>query len=190
MFSQLIVNSLVSGGLYATLGFGFSLILNAVKILPFFFGALGIISAYSLYWLLELGRFSFITCLLLSALVTICFTVSLNQFLFKVFRQKKASEFVMLVLGLAIGIFLENLLLMLFGPDVKTIPLPFENQNIQIFGAHVTFVQILIFAISLPLLVASVYLIYFTYLGIIVRSLIEEPQTAEILGVNKERAFF
>ncbi|MCS6893064.1 MAG: branched-chain amino acid ABC transporter permease [Deltaproteobacteria bacterium] len=189
MLSQLVLNIFVSGGLYALLAFSFSIILNAVKLLPFFLGALALFAAYVVYLFCEVLRVNFFLSVLAGLLITAILTVILNKALFKHFREKQSSEFVLLVAGLAVGIFIENLLLLLFGPDVKTISFPFVNENFEIFGGYVTFIQLVIALISFPFLVASVYFLYRSFFGVVLRALIDQPQMAEILGVNKELAF-
>lgn len=188
-FPQLFLNTLITGGLYALLGFGFSLTLNAVRILPFFFGGVSLIGAYMMHLLRDVYDLSIFVALLLSVCSTVIFNILLNNFLFRQFRQKKVSSFNMIVVGIAIGIFIENLLLLSFGPDVKTIPLPRFQASFEIFGGYITLIQLIIALASLPILGLSLYIFYKRFCGISLRALIDQPEMAQVLGLNAEKAF-
>jgi branched-chain amino acid transport system permease protein len=188
MTLQIIVNALITGGLYALVAFGFALIYNTLKFIPFFYGVLAI---WAGYWLYLFGSFKipFSISLLLSVILTCLISLSLNSWLLKNFRAKKASAVILLILGLALAIFLENLLLAVFGPNVKSIALPFQNQIVNVASATLTFTQIAIIFISIPFLIFAFYLLYQSRYGLIIRSLTTGPEMAEILGVNKEDIF-
>lgn len=188
MISQVIVNSLITGGLYALIAFGFVLIYNTLRMIPFFYGALALWAGYALFFFMQQGL-PFSLSLILGAVFLILMTVTLNSWLLKGFRHKQASSFILLILGLALGIFLENIILAVFGPEVKSVVLPFENQIFTLLGATFTLTQLVIIFISVPFLLLAFYLLYRTRYGLIIRSLTTEPLMAEILGVNKEQTF-
>lgn len=186
--TQVIVNSLITGGLYALIAFGFTLIYNTLKFIPFFYGALALWAGYFLY-IFVLAKIPFSISMILSILVLIFLTLILNSWLLKSFREKKASSVIMLILALALGILFENLLLAIFGPNVKLIPLPFKNRILNVFGSTLTITQMIIIFISVPFLIFSFYILYRSKYGLIIRALVSEPLMAEILGVNKENVF-
>lgn len=188
LFHQIITNSLITGGLYALIAFGFSLIYNTLKFVPFFYGALALWSGYFLYLFVNL-KIPFAVSVILSIISLIFLAVLLNSWLLKSFRNKKASSVIMLILGLALGVLFENMILAIFGPNVKSINLPFENKIFNLFGATFTIIQFLIMVISIPFLFFLFYILQKTRYGLIIRSLVSEPLMAEILGVNKEDIF-
>lgn len=109
---QLFLNALITGGLYALLGLGFSLTLNTVKILPFFIGGISLIGAYTMHLCSNEYNIPIHLGFLISVCSTVFFSIVVNSFLFKQFRQRGTSSFNMIVIGIAIGIFIENLLLL------------------------------------------------------------------------------
>lgn len=188
LVSQIIVNSLITGGLYALVAFGFAIVYNTLKFIPFFYGALALWAGYFLFLFMQLGL-PFSPSLFLAAGALIVVTILLNSWLLRGFREKKASSVILLILGLALAIFLENLTLAVFGPDVKSISLPFENKIFNLLGATLTLTQSIIILISIPFLIFAFYLLYKTRYGLVIRALTTEPLMAEILGVDKEKTF-
>ncbi len=188
MAAQVLVNSLITGGLYALIAFGFVLIYNTLRMIPFFYGALALWGGYFLFFFISHGL-PFSVGLILAAAALILATVLLNSWLLQGFREKKASSVVLLILGLALGTFMENLTLAAFGPEVKSISLPFENTIFTVAGATFTLTQLVIILSSVPFLIFSFYLLYRTRWGLIIRALTTEPLMAEILGVDRERTF-
>ena len=188
MILQIVINSLITGGLYALIALGFALIYNTLKFIPFFYGALAIWAGYFLYLFMSLN-IPFSVSIILGILSAVAMTLLLNSWLLKTFRNKKASSVILLILGLALSIFLENLLLAIFGPNIKSITLPFENSILNFGGATITITQIAVIFTAIPFLFLAFYILYKSRYGLIIRSLTTEPEMAEILGVNKEDIF-
>ncbi|MCS7184144.1 MAG: branched-chain amino acid ABC transporter permease [Patescibacteria group bacterium] len=188
MILQVIINSFITGGLYALIALGFSLLYNTFKFIPFFYGAFAIFAGYFLY-LFNSINLPFSLGIILSFLVLIILGLLIDFFLLRKFRERKAGSVIMLILGLALGIFLENLLLAIFGPNIKSISLPFENITFNFFNSSLTLIQLIVIFISLSFLVITFFSIYKSRYGLVIRSLISNPLMAEILGVNKEDIF-
>ncbi|MCS7201040.1 MAG: branched-chain amino acid ABC transporter permease [Patescibacteria group bacterium] len=188
IISQVIINSLIAGSLYALVGLGFALIYNVLKFMPFFYGTICIWGGYLLYFYLNL-KIPFSLGIILAIVSLILTNLILNRWLLKKFREKGASSVILLIISLALAIFFENLSLAFFGPNVRTINLPFENKIIKWGGATFTISQLIIILISLPFLVLIFYLLYRTRSGLVIRALASEPSMAEFLGVDKEKIF-
>jgi branched-chain amino acid transport system permease protein len=187
MFLQILTNSLVIGSLYALISFGFSLFYNTFKFIPFFYGAIAILSAYLIYSLQSI--FNFYLATFLSFLLILGIIYFLDFFIFEKFRQRKASQFVFLILSIALAVLFENLILVFWGTEIKTLTLPFGNQIFSFLSLRMTLSQLLIILSLLPILIISVIIIYFSKFGLKIRALVENQEMAEILGINKKRVF-
>jgi len=75
-------------------------------------------------------------------------------------------------------------MLLIFGADVKSLNFLTVKKGIEIGGAVITPLQIFIIAITLLLLLALWLLIKRTKLGITMRAVADNPELAEISGIN------
>jgi len=187
MLFQVLINSLVIGSIYALIAFGFSLLYNTFKFVPFFYGSFAILTAYLNYNLQT--KLNFYLSIFLSFILSLIIAYFLDILIFENFRKRKASQSIFLTISIALAILLENLILAIWGADVKMLSLPFENKIFSIYSFRITLIQIIIFLVTLAFLILSLILIYFTKFGLKIRALAENQEMAEILGINKKQIF-
>jgi len=188
IFSQLLVNSLIAGAIYALVASGFSLIYSSTKFIHFAHGATIALSAYILFLLFSiLGvNFGF------SVVLTIVFASILGyltNIFYKQFRKRKASSVILLIASIALLIFAESLILLLFGADVKTIGLIKISKGFEILGAIITPLQVFIIASSIILLVLFFLFMKKTKIGKAIRAVADNKEVAEVIGISAEKIY-
>jgi branched-subunit amino acid ABC-type transport system permease component len=185
---QLIANGIIAGAIYALVASGFSLIYNVTKFMHFAHGAVLAIGAYLVYTFASL-KLAFPLAVLLTLLVTCAAGELVNRLVYRPLRARKASSAVLLIASLAAMIFLNALILAVWGADIKTIATGFGNPVYEIGGVLITGIQVAIIVTALALLVGLWWLMTKTKLGKAMRALADNKDVAQTVGINPERMY-
>lgn len=187
LFAQLAVNGLIAGSIYALVASGFSLIYATNKFMHFAHGVSVAVGGYILFWLFTLLGVPFV----LSCLITITLTgllgLLMNRTVYGVLRKKKASSVILLIASIGLLVLFENLILLVFGADVKAIGLLPIAKGLEILGAVITPLQIVIILVSLLLLVSLYIFMKKTKMGRNMRAVADNKELASIIGINHKR---
>lgn len=189
IFLQLLINGIIVGAIYALVASGFSLIYSTNKFVHFAHGGVIVLSAYFLFWLFSSLGLNFVVAILLTVLFSALLGYLLNKFFYKPFRAKKASASILLVSSIALLILLESVALLLFGADVKTIDLIKTSKGIEIAGAIITPLQLVIIFVSVVLFFGLYLLMKKTKIGKAMRAVADNKDVAEIIGISSEKIY-
>lgn len=189
IFLQLLINGIIAGAIYSLVAAGFSLIYSTNKFIHFAHGGVIALSAYFLFWLSALLGLDFYLAVFLTIIFSTLLGYLLNKFFYKPFRAKKASPSILLVSSIALLILLESIALLLFGADIKTLDLIKTNQGIEIVGAIITPLQIVIVSVSVFLFFGLYLLMKKTKIGKAMRAVADNKDVAEILGISAEKIY-
>ncbi len=191
---QILINGLVTGALYALAASGFSLIYSTGRFMHFAHGSAILASGYLLFTLHQLWHFPFSLGVMLTIPLTGLFGFSLYRLVYAPLQKKNASNVILLIAGVALLIFFQNLCLLIFGSRVKTFDLIAVAQGIDVFGAVITPLQIGVVAAALILFVLLFFFIQKSSWGRKLRAVADHPDLAEIIGMDQRRivglAFF
>ncbi len=185
---QFLINGLIAGAIYALVASGFSLIYNTAKFVHFAHGATIALSAYFLYTLFSLLGIPFSLSILFTLLFSVIIGLLMN-ILYKQFRKRKAPSTILLIASIALLFFLEALLLLIFGANVKTIPFLDIRQGIEFQNMVITPLQIFIIISSLILFLLLLIFMKNTKIGKAMRAVADNKEAAEILGISSERIY-
>jgi len=189
MFNQLLINGLIAGAIYALVASGFSLIYSVCKFVHFAHGVVIAFSAYFLYFLFSMMGLNFGFSVVLSIIFASLLGFLINQFVYKQLRKRRASNVILLIASVALLIFFESLILLLFGADVKTIGYIKIAKGIEIFKAIITPLQIVIIAVSIALLILLYLFLKRTKIGKAMRAVADNKDVAEIVGISSEKIY-
>jgi branched-chain amino acid transport system permease protein len=189
MFNQLLINGLIAGAIYALVACGFSLIYSVCKFVHFAHGAVIAVSAYFLYFLFSMFGLNFVFSVILSIIFASFLGFLINQFVYKQLRKRKASNVILLIASVALLIFFESLILLLFGADVKTIGYIKISKGIEIINAIITPLQIVIIIVSLILLISLFLFMKKTKMGKAMRAVADNKDVAEVVGISSEKIY-
>ncbi len=179
----------MAGAIYALVSSGFSLIYSTCKFVHFAHGATIAFSAYFLFFLFSILGLNF----WLSAICTIFFASSfglfINLYVYKKLRKRKASNVILLIASFALLILFESIILLFFGADVKTIGFIRIAKGLDLLGAIITPLQIIIIVSSLISLVFLYFFMKKTTIGKAMRAVADNKDVAEIVGISSERIY-
>jgi branched-chain amino acid transport system permease protein len=189
MFNQLLINGLIAGAIYSLVSSGFSLIYSICKFVHFAHGVVITLSGYFLYFLFSKLGLNFWLSVILSIIFASLLGFLTDKVVYKQLRKRKASNTILLMSSVALLIFFESLILILFGADVKTIGYIKISKGIEIFNAIITPLQIVIIIVSLILLILLFLFMKKTKLGKAMRAVADNKDVAEALGISAEKIY-
>lgn len=187
---QLLMNSLITGSIYALVASGLALGYGLLRILNFAHGHIMMVGAYAFYFFFVEQEFG----LFWSFLCTMAVAAGLGLFTLQAFVLPftRYSNLLPLVTTLALSAILEATISLGFGVNVKSIPVD-GSSSLEFYGVYVTPVQLFIIASALVLLAVLAYVVHLTGIGRTIRALREHPYAAQSLGIsdtNVNRAVF
>jgi branched-chain amino acid transport system permease protein len=189
IFLQLLLNGLIAGAIYSMIAVGFSLIYSTNKFVHFAHGCTVAASAYIAYFLFSMIGLDFF----LSAILAILFSGLLGYlvyiFVYSPLLDKKASGLILLTSSVGLMIFLESMLLLLFGADVKVINFIKVEKGLDFFGAIITPLQIVIVFFAIASLVSVYLFMKKTNLGKAMRAVSDNKDVAEVCGISSRKIF-
>ncbi|MDD5163149.1 MAG: branched-chain amino acid ABC transporter permease [Candidatus ainarchaeum sp.] len=189
VFTQLFVNGLIAGAIYALVAAGFSLIYSTTKFVHFAHGATVAASAYFLYFLFSMLEINFWIAVPLAITFGAFFGLLCNILVYEKFVDKKASNVILLIASFGLLILFESIILLFFGADVKTIGFIKISKGIEIAGAIITPLQIFIVISSFVLLAVLWFFMKKTKIGKAMRAVSDNKTIAETLGINSKKIF-
>jgi branched-chain amino acid transport system permease protein len=179
---QTVASGVLTGGVYAMVGIGLSLIFGVMRIVNFAHGefmAVGMYLAFALFRTFHLDPYLSLLCvapagLLLGAVV--------ERLLLSPIRN--TAEHAPILMTVGVGLILSNTLLLVFGAHPETIYTSYSTRTVQVFS--ITFSVPLLVSFGLTVLVvAALYTILTrTDLGRAIRASAQNPDAAELQGVD------
>ncbi len=182
MLTQVIINGLLKGGLYALMAMGMSLIWGVMNIINIAHGAFIMLGAYTTYWIfVGLGIDPFVS-LPLSMAVIFLLGWLLQKYLINFVVQ--ADIFITLLLTFGIELLIANLALLFWTADVRKVDVSYGAANFSIFGATIPEVRLAAFVLALVISAILFFLMNHTRLGRAIRATSQELEAAKLAGVK------
>lgn len=185
--TQLVLNGVIAGAVYALVATGFSLIYSVTKFMHFAHGAVLAAGAYFMYTFAVMAGLHFSLAVLITLLLTCAVGAGMNWLVYKPLRRRKASSAVLLIASLALMTFVNGAILAVWGASVKTIAI--TNPVFEVAEARVTLVQVAIIITALLLLLSLWLLMRKTRLGKAMRAVADNRDVARTVGINPERIY-
>ncbi|MFH1900215.1 MAG: branched-chain amino acid ABC transporter permease [Patescibacteria group bacterium] len=189
MFNQLLINGLIAGAIYALVASGFALIYSTCKFVHFAHGSTVAVASYILYSLFNKLELNFWLAIILTITFAGLFGWLINKVVYQQLRKRKASNVILLIASVGLLILIESLLLLIFGADVKTIGFIKIAKGLEIFGAIITPLQIVIIIVSIILLVLLFFFMKKSRLGKAMRAVADNKEIAEIVGISSKKIY-
>jgi len=203
-FVQQSLNGLTIGLIYALIALGYSMVYGVLKMVNFAHGDLCVLGAmFSLFLLratgITKGRLNIIEVPLTGVRLGLVFgMVFLGGMLFSaitaliierlIYRPlRRASILTILVSALGVSIALENLMMLIFGREMKSFPSLLQKKYFTIMGATYSNLQVFIAILTVLLLMGLFYLVNKTTLGRCIRAVAEDKDMAGLLGIDVNR---
>jgi len=181
---QLVFNAIIAGGIYSLIAIGFSMSWKLLRFINFAHGALYMLGAYMAFVFLDFG---IVPAFLLSLIVVAAVGVIIDFIVYKPLRLRKSSSLILLLASVGVFLFLENLVIAVFGAEVRTLRTGPIQQGMNFFGAIITPIQVVIIIVAIATLVLLHTFLKRTKLGKAMRATSDNKNIASTIGINVER---
>lgn len=200
---QILLNGVASGGVYALVALGYTLVFSVLGVINFAQGALFSLGGY-LTFLLMGGRigvngawpgwslpvaFPFGMALLLAALGSGAAASLVERLAFAPLRRRRADPLLSLITSLGAGVVLVNLLQILMGAEGYAFPstaLAGLPASLSIAGARIRTLQVLLLGICAVVVLLLTLWLEHSRGGRALRAVAEDATTARLLGIDSE----
>jgi branched-chain amino acid transport system permease protein len=182
---QAVVSGFLLGGVYGLVASGLTLIFGVLRIVNFAHGAMMMLAMYSSYWLFAWGGID--PYLSIAVTAPLFFVLGLVVQKVVIEPNRRAAEHNQLLLTLGLALFLENLALVLWQGDFRTVKSAVSGASFVVGDALVEVPRLI--ACGGAVLVAFVLFVFLrtTDVGKAIRALAEEPEGAQLMGINVGR---
>ncbi|MEJ2656352.1 MAG: branched-chain amino acid ABC transporter permease [Desulfobacterales bacterium] len=182
MVTQIIINGLLKGGLYALMAMGMSLIWGVMNIINIAHGSFIMLGAYTTYWLFTgLGLDPFVS-LPLSMAIIFLLGWLIQKYLINLVVQ--ADIFITLLLTFGIELLIDNLALLFWTADIRKVQVGYGAANFQFLSATIPYVRLAAFILALFISAILFWLMNRTRLGRAIRATSQELDAAKLGGVK------
>ncbi|HWR07563.1 branched-chain amino acid ABC transporter permease [Sporomusa sp.] len=187
MFLQQVVNGLTLGSTYAVIALGYTLIFGVLNIVNMAHGEIFMIGAFVGLMLVTKFNIGIIGALIGAMITGAALGYLLERVALRPLRRKEVSHLAPLISTIGVSIFLESLALKVFGPQAQSFPPVFSGQLLDLGVFKISFIQIIILAISFGLMVTLRFWLAKTKAGKSIRATAENIETAGLLGVDTRK---
>jgi branched-chain amino acid transport system permease protein len=179
-----VVTGILSGGVYALMACGLTLIFGVMDIINVGQGALVILGAYLSY---ALGKYWHVD-LFLGLLLTMPAMFLLGIAIEVTFIRplKRDRTMLSILVTYAVALIIEGLLGLIFTTDLVQANASYVTQSVQIADFYLPLIYLYGFALSVVLLGCLYLLLYRTKFGAGLRAAMQDRTTAQLIGVDVE----
>ncbi|HEY7073718.1 MAG TPA: branched-chain amino acid ABC transporter permease [Solirubrobacteraceae bacterium] len=184
--AQAVVDGVLSGGVYALMAAGLSLIFGVMDIINIAQGVLIVLGAYLSYVLsVHLGIDLFLG-LLITVPAFFALGMAIEWAFMRRVREGDRTSMSILV-TYAVAIVIEGALSLIFGIDYVQLHAPYVDRSLHVLGFYLPYIYVLGFALAVALLAALYLMLYRTRLGRAVRASLQNRTAADLVGVDVVR---
>lgn len=188
IFVQSIINGLNQGAIYALIALGYTMVYGILRMINFAHGDFIMVGAYTIFFtaplMINQGMPAWLAVILAIAACTIV-GVLVERIAYKPVRNSGSMS--ALITALAMSLFLENLAMVLFGGNPKTVVKIFDLPMVEILGAKIQMKYLLTLGIGLAIMIALTLFVRMTKLGKAMRAVPQDREAATIIGINVDR---
>ena len=184
-YSQIIINSVVTGSIYVLMAIGLTIIYKVLKFANFSHAELVTFGAYMAYIINVYLGMNIIYGLIIAFLLTGFLGIITDRLVFIKLRNKRSDVISMMIASIGIGLVVRQSIQEVWGPQLRWYT--FEDTSYDVLGGSITGLQIFILLISSLLIFLLHFLFTKTVLGKAMRALSDNPQLAMASGIDTEK---
>lgn len=194
---SLTVSGVTVGMIYALIALGYTMVYGVLQLINFAHGEVFAVGGYIAVSTLIRFGISADTPLLIkiayfaiAVLVSIVLTAALGwlieRFAYRPLRGR--SRIIALLSAIGVSIILQNLLIIIFGPQPIVTPSAIVPAGfVEVFGARIRVLQFVIIGVSLVLMALLTWIVKGTRMGKAMRATSQDREAAEMMGIETNR---
>jgi branched-chain amino acid transport system permease protein len=183
--TQLLIQGVLMGGVYGLIALGLSLIFGVMGVINFAHGPMIVVGMYVAYWILVLaGIDPYLALPLTAAVMFLLGYVVQSLVVNRVLDFPEAMQVVPLV---SVGLVLENLALLLWGPDPRSPQTFLGLASVQMGDISLDISRLLAFVLAICITLAIFSFLKLSDLGKSIRACADNRAGAQVIGLKVNR---
>ena len=182
---EAVITGLLTGGVYALMASGLTLVFGVMNIINVGQGALVILGAYLSYFLQQNLHIDLFLGLLITLPIMFVFGLLIEWLFIRPIKKDRTMLSILVTYGVALVI--EGVLNLVFSANNVKLQGWYITDSIQIGGFYLSYIYLFGFLLAVGLLGALYLLLYRTKFGYSVLASMENRTAAELIGINVER---
>lgn len=185
LFLQNLINGLNQGTIYALIALGYTMVYGIIRMINFAHGDFIMVGSYTLFYTVPLMiRIGMPPWMAVFFAIVICTFVGVTVEVVAYRPVRKAGSMTALITALAMSLFLENLAMVLFGANPKTISPIFTLPAIQVLGARIQVKDLIKLFIGIVIMIVLTVFIKYTKLGKAMRAVPQDKAASTLVGIK------
>jgi branched-chain amino acid transport system permease protein len=182
---EAIIIGLLTGGVYALMASGLTLVFGVMDIINIGQGALVILGAYLSYVLEQNLHIDLFLGLLITMPVMFILGVLIELLFIRPIKRDRTMFSILITFGVALII--EGVLNLIFSADYVQLHAWYITASFPVAGFYLSYIYVLAFLLAVVLLGALYLLLYRTKFGHSLRATMQNRTAAELVGIDVER---
>lgn len=182
LYLQAIVSGLLMGGIYALVAIGLTLIYGVMDIVNFAHGSFLMWGMYFAYWLFVLSGIDPYLSLIFGLPFFFLLGLGVQRLLIK--PVINSPHHIQILLTIGMFLVMDNLALLLFSPDFRTVRIPYADFSLKLGPTLVSLPRLIAFLVALTVTGLLYYILKNTDIGKAIRAASEEKIGARLVGIN------
>ncbi len=190
IFFYILISALQVGLIYALVSLGFNLLYSSTRIINVAYGEFIVLGGYTTLWLYTLYSIPPPVSLPLVVALSAVVSVPIYFILFEPVLKSRNTEYIEVwgvIIAFGLSIVMQGLMTLAWSAQSKAYT--YLEEVVSIGGVTITLNRVVVIVISAILIAFLYYLLFRTDFGISMRSVIQDPSLAEVLGLNIRKVF-
>ena len=177
-----IINGVSVGGQYALIAIGYTLVYGILRLINFAHGDVFMVAGLIMVY--ATTAMPMYLALPLVLVVTVLLGFLIERVAYKPLRS--APRMSLMISAIGVSYLIQNLAFYITGgvPQPVTNPIPWISENVELFGQSTKRVTLVTPVLTILLVVALVYLINHTKIGMAMRAAAKDFETAQLMGIK------
>ena len=181
-FLTQMINGLSTGGMYALVAIGYTMVYGIAKMINFAHGEIIMVGAYLTYVVFSVLGMPVVVAIIASIAGCALLGVVTEKVAYKPLRN--SSSLSVLITAIGVSYLLQNLFLILFGSAAITFPDFLPSGQLELLGLSISYVSLLSLILTFACTILLLLFINKTKLGKAMRAVSEDKGAAELMGIN------
>ena len=186
IFLQNVANSITLGSLYALIAIGYTMVYGIIRLINFAHADLLMVAAYVAFFGIATFTLPWWLAFILAIIITTLLGISIEKVAYRPLRT--APRISVLISAIGVSFLLENLAIVAIGARPKPFPRPEQLVwNIHLGDISFLSLMVIIPVLTLLLLVAVVFVVKKTKVGLAMRAVSRDFETSSLMAVDVNR---
>ena len=177
-----LINGISVGGQYALIAIGYTLVYGILRLINFAHGDVFMVAGLIMVY--ATTAMPMYLALPLVLVVTVLLGFLIERVAYKPLRS--APRMSLMISAIGVSYLIQNLAFYITGgvPQPVTNPIPWISENVELFGQSTKRVTLVTPVLTILLVVALVYLINHTKIGMAMRAVAKDFETSQLMGIK------